>query len=266
MRAFSLTHLALLLSLITAGCRAGPGQPDLAASSSEQSMTEAADDFSVDFRDCVESIGVGLVPIERARALVPSPFVLAGEGQPVTPFVARTSRCQGIAVAGQEHGPVAIVQIGAIIVPPDGTGDINSALLWYFTDDGLLASSLVRIGLAAQHVQNIGYDLGAAGDAFSFQVDVPLPGDPRLTIAGTVTPSSLSAGSFRANWWARPGGRTVKMDTLVPVIDIGGASLTLATDAGSSLGGLIGGSSIGFPIVQQFNGFATANLKVSIAP
>ena len=264
MRTFLPADLVLSLALITAGCRSEPGQLDLATSDSEQSMTDAAGGFAADLRDCVESIGVGLVPIDGARALVPAPFVLAGEGGPVTPLVARTSRCQGIAIDGHERGPMAVVQIGAIIVPPDGTGDVNSALLWYFTDDGLLAARLVAIGVAAQHVQNIGYDFETPGDAF--HVQVPEPGDPRLTIDGTVTPSSVSAGSFRANWWALPAGRIVKMDTLVPVIDIGGASLTLSTDASSSLGLLIGGSSIGFPLVQQFNAFATARLQVSIAP
>ena len=41
--------------------------------------------FAVDFTDCVESIGVTLVPTASARLYVPHQFILAGEGQPVTP-------------------------------------------------------------------------------------------------------------------------------------------------------------------------------------
>ena len=47
--------------------------------------------FGIDFGDCVESIGVTLVPTSAARTYVPSQFILAGEGQPVTPLVARTA-------------------------------------------------------------------------------------------------------------------------------------------------------------------------------
>ena len=50
-------------------------------------------DFAVEFSDCVESIGVTLVPTASARAYVPNQFILAGEGQPVTPLVVRTARC-----------------------------------------------------------------------------------------------------------------------------------------------------------------------------
>src|SRR5205823_13282444 len=69
-------------------------------------------DFDVEFRDCVESIGVGLVPTDLARALVPPDVVLAGEGGPVTPIVVRTSRCGAISVAGGKPRPGTIVQIG----------------------------------------------------------------------------------------------------------------------------------------------------------
>ena len=55
------------------------GSGSLSAKASSRSSDNTAD-FSVDFTDCVESIGVTLVPTEKARAKVPSQFVLAGEG------------------------------------------------------------------------------------------------------------------------------------------------------------------------------------------
>jgi hypothetical protein len=103
--------------------------------------------FPVEFTDCVESIGVTLVSTALARAYVPAQFILVGEGQPVTPLVVRTASCRGISVT--EHPPKAgeIVQVGLVIVPPDGTGDINNYTLWYYTGDAELATHRIRFAV-----------------------------------------------------------------------------------------------------------------------
>jgi len=219
-------------------------------------------DFPVEFTDCVESIGVTLVSTERARAYVPAPFILAGEGQPVTPLVVRTARCRGIAVNGYMPKAGEIVQIGLVIVPPDFTGDINNYTLWYYTSDAKLATQLRDAGVAAQHVPTIDYDFDT-GDNSLF-VRVPRPGSPRLALFGTVSPSPNPAGAFLANWWQQADAGRVKMSTQVPTINIGGADLTLMTDPSNPLGQLIGSGSIGFPIIQQFNTFTTAHMGVSV--
>ena len=222
--------------------------------------------FTVAFTDCVESIGVGLIPTEQAQALVPPEFHVVGEGQPVTPLVVRTADC-GIAVDGHRPKAGSIVQIGVVIVPPDFTGDINNYTLWYYTSDAKLAHNLDKLGINAQHVPTIDYDYEPSGNSNPSRlfVAVPRPGNPRLTLEGTVIESQAPAGSFEANWWVKNGNRVVKMDTLVPSISIGGANLVLTTDANSRLGHLIGGSSAGFPVLQQFNTFASANMVVSLA-
>src|SRR5215510_6546532 len=92
-------------------------------------------DFNVEFTNCVESIGVGLVPTEVVQPLVPAGFHLVGEGQPVTPIVVRTADCGGIAVAGERSKAGSVVQIGVVIVPPDFSADINNYTLWYYTSD-----------------------------------------------------------------------------------------------------------------------------------
>jgi len=53
------------------------------------------------------------------------------------------------------------------------------------------------------------------------------------------------------------------MSTNVPVIKIGGADLTLNTED-DPLTQLLGGPSTGFPIIQQFNTFAAANMQVNV--
>src|SRR5690348_9128024 len=88
--------------------------------------------FDVTFTDCLESIGVTLLPTASVRSLVPQSFILAGDGQPLTPVVVRTARCQHISTDGHGQRLGDIVQIGAVVVPPDFTGDINNYTIWYY--------------------------------------------------------------------------------------------------------------------------------------
>lgn len=214
---------------------------------------------TVEFSNCVESIGVGLIATDAARAAVPPQFILAGEGQPATPLVVRTSDCEGIAVDGHHAKPGSIVQVGAVIVPPDFTGDINNYTILYYTTDARLAHALEQAGVSAQHVPTLTYDL----DPGELHVRVPRPGRPTLSIAGLVAASNVPAGSFRANWWQSGRRGVVKMDTNVPVIAIGTANLMLSTNPHSVLGELLGSGSIGFPLLQQFNQFSAAHMEVS---
>jgi hypothetical protein len=228
----------------------------------DQRLNHATPGFGIEFRDCVESIGVTLVPTMSARSFVPTQFILAGEGQPVTPLVVRTARCGGITVAGiQSRGE--IVQIGAVIVPPDGTGDINNYTLFYYTSNLPLALRLVLAGINAQYVPTIDYDYRSQLN--SLQVRVPFPGLPRLNLSGTVSPSQQPTGSFTANWWVTARGDILKMSTNVPIIKIGNANLSLTTPQNGALGQLIGGNSTGFPLLQQFNTFASAHLTTAPA-
>lgn len=170
--------------------------------------------FEVAFTDCVESIGVMLAPTASVRALVPQSFILAGDGQPVTPLVVRTAHCRRISTDGHGQRAGDIVQIGAVVVPTDFTGDINNYTIWYYTSDLRLALRLLEAGVSAQYVPTIDYDYEAE-DA-TLHVRVPLPGLPRLVLSGNVVPSPQPAGSFVANWWQQVNGARLKMNTSVP--------------------------------------------------
>lgn len=219
--------------------------------------------FAVEFSDCVESIGMTLVPTNSVRAYVPGQFTLAGEGRPVTPLVVRTARCS-IGTAGHRPTSGEIVQIGAVINSPDFTGDINNYTIWYYTSDLRLALRLLLAGLSAQYVPTIDYNYDTHDN--SFHVQVPRPGTPSLTLSGTVSPSSQPAGSFVANWWQATRVGKLKMSTSVPITNIGGSDLTVSTNLDCPLGQFIGSSSTRFPIIQQFNTFAAARMQVAVAP
>lgn len=221
--------------------------------------------FAVEFTESVESIGVTLLPTSQVEELVPSGFHVVGEGQPVTPIVVRSANCR-ISVDGHRAKVGTVLQIGAVIVPPDFTGDINNYTLWYYTSDGKLAQGLKKLGVKAQHVPTIDFEqLPSCDDGpDSFHVVVPRPGKPALRLDGEVTPSGTPAGTFTANWWVETDRGTVKMQTFVPEIFIGGADIVLTAEAKSSLSDLIGGQTLSFPILQQFNIFETALMDVSI--
>jgi len=220
--------------------------------------------FAVEFSGCVETIGVGLVSTASAQALLPAGFHLAGEGRPVTPMVARTAHCEGITVDGERTKGGSIVQLGVVIAPPQAGAFIDTYALWYYTTDAKLAHQLRKAGMNAQHVPTIEYDYAPSPAATQpFSVKVRKPGDPTLSLTGTVAPSPGPAGFFVANWWNLGTGGLLKMTTTVPSINTGGANLILSTDAGDALGQLLGGPLAAFAILQQFNTLHAAHMDVS---
>ena len=225
--------------------------------------TAITSNFTITLADCVESVGVGLVSTERALALVPSEFRLAGDGQPVTPLVVLAIKGNGIAVAGYKPQAGKLVQVGLVIAPPDGTGDVNTFLLWHYTSDARLARSLKRLGLDTQYIPSIGYDVSRDGNGGSTSISVPHPARPTLSLSGMVAAPGMP-GAFVANWWARVERGLMKMQTSVPDGLIGEAQLTLTTGADTPLGRLIGGDSMTFAVLQRFNMFPHARTEVSI--
>ena len=89
---------------------------------------------------------------------------MAGDEGPVTPVVVRTANCRRLALsrafpdaeastessAANAQRPIAIAQVGAILVAPDGTGDVNVYTLWYHTNDLRLLAALRHAGVSAK--------------------------------------------------------------------------------------------------------------------
>lgn len=214
----------------------------------------------VNLANCVETIGVGLAPTSNVLQMIPETYIPVGISDPVTPIVVRSARCD-VTVFGQLQKKKCIVQIGAVIVPPDGTGDINNYTLFYVTDDLRLCLLLKLAGVDVQFAPVISYNIATDN---TLNVRVPFPSSARLTLTGNITPSQQTAGSFTANWWQDGPWGQVKMRTKVPHIKIGTADHQLSTPPGSSLSDLAGGGAISFPVLQQFNTFSNASLNVSL--
>ena len=258
-----MNRLPFFVALVMLGCSGDvvhESSPELVGMRADE-LRDCAD-FDASFADCVESIGVVLASTEEVSAHVPPPFVPVGIWTPVTPLVVRTADCANISVDGKRGGSGSVVQIGAVIVPPDGTGDINNYTLRYYSDNRKLADALGRAGLAVTRVQ-IGYDFTNADAASSLDVTVTARGDSRLRLSGSVAPASAPAGSFLANWWVDTRRGALKLSTNVPEIAIGSAALVLELRAHGALDELFGGTSITFQLLEQFNAFAAAEMHVS---
>jgi hypothetical protein len=226
----------------------------------------SAHDLAVSFEDCVESIGVTLAPTEAVREHVPESYLLPGDGAPVTPLVVRTAHCDEVRVGKHRTGAANIVQIGAFLISPDGTGDVNNYLFWYQTTNVQLALVLrLFFDLDAQFVPRIDYEVGEVDEngQADFSVRVRAPGSPRFSLSGSVVPAGFPATNFVANWWQESRVGTVKLSTLVPSGVIGGAALVLDTPT-SKLAEVLGGSTASFPIIEQFNSFATAPMTITV--
>ena len=266
MNAFRIVSIAASFSLAGVGCVEATPEAEERVAEVEQAM--GSDGVDVAFSGCVESIGVTLVDTNAARAFLPADLILVGEGTPVTPLVVRTAHCESVSVGGRHAKAASIAQIGAVIVPPDFTGDINNYTFWYATTHNKLAQRLSDLGVAAEHVGNIDYDVELGAGSLPFHVKVPKPRDARFELDGTVVAAPTPAGSFVANWWQDDdcGGDRIKMTTTVPAIAIGSADLTLTAKPGSDLAELLGGTNAGFPALQQFNTFAGATLRAEALP
>jgi hypothetical protein len=228
-------------------------------------LTSVSSQF--DLRGCVESVYGVMVPTANARPLVPAHYTLVGELAPVTPLVVRTSRCRSVTV-GRRSGAGALAQIGLVIVPPDGTGNVNLYQLWYYTDVASLADALRDAGVPAQFVPNLRYDYTPCGNGVScpFWVNVPRPGNPAFVVAGSVTASDVSTGPFTANWWQDRAGSTIKMQSSAANVYQGVANLAVHTDAAGGLGTLISGSTAGPDILKQFNLVDSDHVTVTMTP
>ncbi|MGE5182571.1 MAG: hypothetical protein ACM31C_10935 [Acidobacteriota bacterium] len=222
-----------------------------AGETTAQSALSAA---SAEFSSCVESVYAALVATANARPLVPAHYVLVGDGAPVTPLVVRTMNCGAITVAGENAGKGAIAQIGLLIVPPDGTGDVNLYQLWYDTNVQEVAHAFRDGGLPARYVQSLDerYTPCTTG-ACTFDVTVPAPADPAFSVDGTVTPGSTATGAFTANWWQDTSAGTLLLQSNAPQVYQGTSDLTVETSPQSQLGVLLGAGEAGPDVLRQFN-------------
>jgi hypothetical protein len=257
-KVWKLARLCALL-VLSGGCGADPD----ADVSTQSLVPEARASLLADFAGCAETIGLTSVPASNVRARVPKRFTLANDDESASPLLVRTAHCDQLRLAGRAAGAVTIVQIGALIVSPDGSGDVNSYLFWYDTDNARLAVALRALGLPVEPNGNVIFEEAAAENlATRVHVQIDWPSSPQLSILGLGSGPFESLSPFEVNWWF-DGQRAVLMHTHFPTVLVEQAALTMNTPRAGALGRLMGSGSTSFPVRHEFNRIADAHMQVT---
>ncbi|MBS2013401.1 MAG: hypothetical protein JST00_10965 [Deltaproteobacteria bacterium] len=219
--------------------------------------------LAVGFAGCTEIASLAPAPVANVRPLVPARFTLTSGGPGLAILVVRIANCASVTVDGKSVGGGTVAQIGANLVSPDGTGDIDNYTLYYSTTSGLLANRLRSFGVPAQHVQNIDYVTALANGSGSIAIGVPRPMDAPYTVSGFIVAPAPQLVPFTANWWADDNGKSTRMQTPIAQIAFGAGNLTLTTSAQGNLGTIFGTGTVTFPYFDSYNTFGAATMTTA---
>ena len=235
----------------------------LALASSTSPVWAAANDFDVDFVDCVEYVGIGFVPAARARPLVPAAYTLAGDDTNAVAVV-RVTKCASVAIDGKNAKPARTAQIGVMLDVPDSTADIDNYLLWYATDLGTLHGKLSAAGVDSSVDAQLSFEFSASGPSGPLSIDVAPPRQPAYELLGTATVPTTQSVQFVANWFSSGAQGTLLMHTVLPSIRFSGANVTMTFAPSSALGALTGGQSLTFALLDSYNAFDSAHMEATM--
>jgi hypothetical protein len=174
--------------------------------------------------------------------------------------------CDGASVDGGPSRPGNLAQIGALIVAPDGDGDINNYTLYYDTTDLALAARLLERGVPARWVPTLQESLVLNPDGSGqYHFEVPAPFVPRLTFDGPVGAPATTSIPFTANWWFASEAGTVKMASSFPQLFTAGDGVALTVPERSQLAALLGTTTVSdWPVLELFDDFPAAHMDVTV--
>jgi hypothetical protein len=232
--------------------------------------TLSAHDFKVKLENCSEFIGVASIPLAKLQPLVPSGYQIAIGPPGFGSLVVRSSHCRSGAIEGSFGGAdvTRVAQLGVVVIPPEGDGDINNYTLSYGTNNLKLALRLELAGLPVLYDSNLAYELTPDPPVLPNGGELFAEFAPELSpaswfLSGTVTdPPPGASFPFVANWWYNGRQGRIKMATSIPVLSYGGGNVKVYTRRQSLLGGLIGGNTSTFG--TNLRGvFANGTLRVT---
>lgn len=202
-------------------------------------------DFPVEFSGCSEYVGTGPVPFARAAQFVAAPFVTVNDGSGNATLVVRAAQCASVKVENFPAESGTVAHIGIVVVPPDGTGDINNYTLAYATSSRRLAQRLERAGLTVLTDSDLVYEVTPAPPVTSSELYVEVSPDSAAgwSITGAVQANAFLTIPFTANWWAKVREGGLKMSTAIPSIAFKPAQARIITRRSSVLGQLLNANS-----------------------
>lgn len=223
-------------------------------------------DFSTQFNDCAEYVGIGLVPPENVRQLVPSQYALDLVDSKAQ-LVVRVTNCSNVSVDGKKSGPARTAQIGVTVKPGQGpSADIYNYLLWFVTNSGNLHGKLQAAGIKNGNDQQLQFVFDPiSDDSGQLVIDVGSPHFPAFPVlAGDAGCCVFSPPSFSANWYAGAKKGTLLMHTSFTALRFGSADLTLTPAPGSELADLIGSKTLEFKVLNSYNEWSAADMAATL--
>jgi hypothetical protein len=252
------TATSLIAIVLCAACGGAPDATSdgVAVGSSQQALSNK--DFDVDFANCAEFVGIGLVPGENAQPFVPPGYTLANVGTQAM-VVVRVSKCASAVIDGKVVSDIITSQIGITLQGPDNTADLNNYTVAYATNEARLHARLQAAGLTADNSN--GLSLSLASGSLVATATSPQSSSFQVTGSAAVPPGPPT--TFVASWWANGVHGAARARTVFPAINFNfGATTTLTTAPGTTLATLIGGTTLSFPILDSYNTFAASHLEV----
>jgi hypothetical protein len=220
--------------------------------------------FDVQFDQCGEFVGIGLVPFDKARKLVPPQYTLAVyDGKAM--IVVRVASCQSVSVDGKNPKPAHTAQIGISVVIPGTTAQIDNYLLWFVTDSGVLHGKLQAAGIQNGNDQQLSVVFAPSGATGPLHIDVNAPRFPAFPVTGVITSPPGAPTPFVANWYADTRNGTLRMHTEFN-IGFGSADAGVAPEAGSALAELIGSDPLQFGLLDSYNEWKAAKMELRPNP
>ena len=222
-------------------------------------------ELQVTFTSCTEFAGLTGVSRTAIAPLVPTGFILADFGSDTAGAVARIANCEGVSVDGSNSVPGTVSHIGANLVSPDGTGDINNYTLLYVTDNPRLALRLRQFGLPVRLDPSIAYEITPSGTQLELYASVQPGVRESYLLHGTETePPAGSEIAFLANWWYASRKGRLRMSTDIPAISFGTADVAFYTARESDLGAVFNANRTTFPLLSVRGKFAVGNMSVTL--
>jgi hypothetical protein len=226
---------------------------DLAQAQQELSVH----DFNVDYSNCAEFAGIGLVPAANAQPLVPSGFTLATSGSNAI-VVVRVASCAGAVVDGKKVGRTITSQVGIKLVGPDASADINNYPVFFATNQALLHARFQGIGASSDKSDDLSLTLANGSLTAESESSHSSP----FEVRGPAAVPTAAPTTFAASWWAKGKQGIIRSRTTFPAIQFGTATTTLVTEANTTLSKLFGGRTLTFAFLDSYNTFASSHLEV----
>jgi hypothetical protein len=222
-------------------------------------------DFVVQFDNCAEYVGIGLVPAERVRPLVPNQYALALSGSNAQ-LVVRVVNCVNVSVDGKKSGPARTAQIGVTLASTaDPNFQIDNYLLWFVTNSGKLHGKLEAAGIKNGNDQQLQFVFDPISeDGGTLTIDVDAPRFPSFPLFGNASYPSSPPQEYLANWYADSKQGTLLMQTSFHQLRFGKAELVLTPTPDSELADLIGSTSLEFTGLNSYNEWSTATMQATL--